>query len=100
LGIALAEACFGRGLGADVQVPLSRAADFYSESQARAIVACDPAGVDRVLAAAEELGVPALEIGSVGGEELVVRTGGEDLRARVADLHRIWATALPKALGL
>ena len=100
LGIALAEACFGRGLGADVHVPLNRAADLYSESQARALVACDPAVLDRVLAAAEEIGVPAAEIGSVGGEDLVVRTGGEDLRAPVAGLHRIWATALPRALGL
>jgi phosphoribosylformylglycinamidine synthase len=100
LGIALAEATFGRGLGADVQVPLGRGADLFSETQARAIVACDPAALDRVLAAAEEAGVPAAEIGAVGGEELVVRAGGDTLRAPVADLHAVWATALPRKLGL
>ena len=100
LGIALAEAAFGRGLGADVQVPLGRGADLFSETQARAIVACDPSALDRVLAAAEEAGVPAAEIGAVGGEELVVRAGGDTLRAPVADLRAVWSTALPRKLGL
>jgi phosphoribosylformylglycinamidine synthase II len=99
LGIALAEACFGHGLGATVEVPVE-GADLFSESQGRAVIACPPAALDRVLRAAEEAAVPAAEIGAVGGEELVVRAGGGLLRARVAGLHEIWATALPKALGL
>jgi phosphoribosylformylglycinamidine synthase len=97
--IALAEACFTRRMGATVEVPMV-GADLYSETQARALVACDPAGLDRVLSAAEEAGVPASDIGEVGGEDLVVRSGGEALRAPVASLHEIWSTALPKALGL
>ncbi|MES1241050.1 MAG: phosphoribosylformylglycinamidine synthase subunit PurL [Acidobacteriota bacterium] len=97
--IGLAEACFGRRLGVSVEVPMA-GADLYSETQARAIVACDPGVLDRVLQSAEEAGVPAAEIGEVGGEDLVVKSGGETLRAPVADLHGIWSTALPKALGL
>ncbi len=97
--IALAESCFGRRLGVSVDVPLA-GADLFSETQARAIVACDPVSVDRLLAEAEEIGVPAVEIGEVGGGDLVVRTGGETLRAPVAALREIWSTALPKALGL
>jgi phosphoribosylformylglycinamidine synthase subunit PurL len=100
--ISLAEACFGpagRLVGADVTVPFE-GADLFSESQARALVACAPAVADRVLAAAEEAGVPAVELGETGGGELVVRSGGETLRAPVAALHEIWSTALPRALGL
>jgi len=98
--IALAEACFGpKRLGARVEVPLA-GADLFSETQARAIVACPPASLDRVLKAAEEAGVPAREIGEVGGGDLEMRTGGETLKAPVAGLHEIWSTALPKALGL
>jgi phosphoribosylformylglycinamidine synthase len=97
--VALAEACFGRKMGASVAVSLV-GADLYSETQARAIVACAPSALDRVLEAAEGLGVPAADIGEVGGEDLVVRTGGEKLRAPVAGLHEIWSTALPRALGL
>jgi phosphoribosylformylglycinamidine synthase len=98
--IALAEACFGRSpLGARIEVPLA-GADLFSESQGRAIVACPPAALDRLLRAAAEAGVPAREIGEVGGDVLEVRSAGETLRAPVADLHEIWSTALPKALGL
>jgi phosphoribosylformylglycinamidine synthase len=101
LGLALAEACFARRLGAVVEVPLG-GADLFSETQGRAIVAMRPASVGLVLGAAEEAGVPAAEIGSVGGEELVIAsgTGGDTVRAAVAELHAIWSTALPKALGL
>jgi phosphoribosylformylglycinamidine synthase len=97
--ISLAESCLGRGVGATVTVPWE-GADLFSETQARALVACVPAALDRVLAAAEEAGVPALDLGETGGGELVVRSGGEVLRAPVAALHEIWSTALPRALGL
>jgi len=99
LAIALVEACFGRLLGAEVSVPLS-SVDLFSETQGRAIVAARPFTLEKLLRAAEEAGVPALPIGVVGGSDLVIRTDGETLRSPVADLHEIWSTALPKALGL
>jgi phosphoribosylformylglycinamidine synthase len=99
--IALAEACFGRRrlLGARVEVPLAGAA-LFSESQARAIVACPPTVTEALLREAEAAGVPARDIGEVGGTDLEVRTGGETLKASVAALHEIWSTELPVALGL
>jgi phosphoribosylformylglycinamidine synthase II len=99
--IALAEACFGRRrlLGARVEVPLA-GADLFSESQGRAIVACSPAALERLLRAAEEAGVPAREIGEVGGTDLEVRAGGQTLKSPVAGLHEVWSTELPIALGL
>ncbi len=100
LGVTLAEACFGQRLGARLKVELAAAADLFSESQARAVIAVPPAVAEAVLRTAEEAGVPAAEIGEVGGTELVVETGGERLAVAVADLHGIWSTALPKALGL
>jgi phosphoribosylformylglycinamidine synthase len=100
LGIALAEACFGRLLGAAVELPLGATADLFSETQGRAIVAVRPVTLDRLLRAAEEAGVPAREIGAVGGPDLVIRAGGETWKAPVSDLHEVWSTALPRALGL
>ena len=98
--IALAEACFGRRLlGVRADVPLE-GADLFSESQGRAIVACQPAALDKLLRAAEEAGVPAREIGEVAGADLEVRTGGETLKASIAGLHEVWSTGLPIALGL
>jgi phosphoribosylformylglycinamidine synthase subunit PurL len=98
--ISLTEACFGpRLVGVKVEIPLE-GADLFAESQARALIACAPAAVDRVLLAAEEAGVPARDIGVVGGADLEVRTGGETLRASIAALHEVWSTGLPIALGL
>ena len=99
LAVALARAAFGRGLGARLRVPATPTA-LFSESQGRALVACSPGMVDRVLEAAEEAGVPALEIGEVGGEVLEVEASGDVLRTEVARLRQAWATALPRALGL
>ncbi|HSS49354.1 MAG TPA: phosphoribosylformylglycinamidine synthase subunit PurL, partial [Thermoanaerobaculia bacterium] len=98
--IALAEACFGRRtMGARVDVPLA-GADLFSETQGRALLAVAPEALDPVLAAAEEAGVPAREIGETGGENLVLKSSGEVLSAPLARLHEVWSTALPKALGL
>ncbi len=99
LAICLAEAAIGGGMGARVSAPLSPA-DLFSETQARAVVACRPVALERVLRAAEEAGVPAEEGGEAGGEELRVEADGASLEAPVADLARIWRTALPQALGL
>ncbi len=99
LAVALAEAAMGGGLGAVLRVGLA-GADLFSETQARALAACKPASLERVLRAAEEAGVPAEEIGEVGGETLDLQTGGDRLTAPVADLYRLWTTALPLALGL
>jgi phosphoribosylformylglycinamidine synthase II len=99
LAVALAESCFGRGLGATVQLNLAPL-HLFSESQARAIVACSKDVAERVLRAAEQAGVPAQEIGEVGGSDLVIHTAGEQLRAAVEPLRAAWATALPRALGL
>src|SRR5262249_61751936 len=92
LAVALAEACFGRLLGAEVEVSLSPV-DLFSETQARALVAARPALLDRLLRAAEEAGVPAREIGSVGGPDPVGQADGETPRAPVADPHAVWSPA-------
>jgi phosphoribosylformylglycinamidine synthase II len=100
LGVALAEACFGHGLGVRVHLELQAPADLFSESQARAVVAVPPAAVESVLREAEEAGVPAAEIGEVGGADLVLATGVETATWNVEALREQWATALPRALGL
>ena len=72
----------------------------FSESQGRAVIAVPPERLEKVLQKADRVGVPAVEIGEVGGDRLSVASdaGGFDLA--VAELHDVWSTALPKALGL
>jgi phosphoribosylformylglycinamidine synthase len=99
LAISLAEATFARGLGCRVKVALDPMA-LFSESQARAIVAVPAQDVDAVLLSAEESGVPAADIGEVGGSHLVIEASGGRIDAAVEDLRRRWELALPRALGL
>jgi phosphoribosylformylglycinamidine synthase len=103
LGVALAEACFAIGLGAKVALAADAVggAALFSETQARALVACPPAGLDRVLGLAEDVGVPAREIGEVGGGDLTVKSGGgAGFRTSIEKLRKGWESALPRALGL
>jgi len=99
LAVALAEACFGAGLGVRVELPSGGAA-LFSETQARALVACAPDQAARVLRLAENSGVPAREIGEVGGAELAIAADGETARLEIEPLRQKWSTALPRALGL
>jgi hypothetical protein len=61
-------------------------------------VAVDPTHLESVSRLAEAAGVPCRDIGSVGGDRLLVETGGERLDLEVAELHKQWQSALPRAL--
>ncbi|MEL7061348.1 MAG: phosphoribosylformylglycinamidine synthase subunit PurL [Acidobacteriota bacterium] len=99
LAICVAEACFGAGLGCELKVALSPRA-LFSETQARAIVALPASKTEAFLAEAETFGVPAVDIGEVGGDRLKLACDGGRIDASVEALHRLWSTALPRALGL
>ena len=99
LAVALAEACFDRALGVTVRVP-GGLRDLFSETQARAVVAGPPEQTDIVLAAAVAAGVPAREIGEVGGARLEIETEEGAFGLAVEPLRDAWSTALPRALGM
>jgi phosphoribosylformylglycinamidine synthase II len=99
LAVALAEACFGHGLGARVTVPGSPTA-LFSESQGRILLAVAPGNLERVVEAAERGRVPVRELGEVGGERLLIAADGAGVDLEVEALRSRWATALPRALGL
>ncbi len=99
LAVALAEACFGGGLGAEVEVD-SHPSMLFSETQARAFVTAPPERVDTILEEAAAAGVPAADVGSVGGSRLVIRGDGGAVDTEVESLRRIWETALPRALDM
>ena len=97
LAVALAEACFPFGLGAEIDIDLEPT-HLFSETQARALIAAPPGRVEAVLAEAERAGVPARDVGAVGGERLKIRADGAKIDLEVVSLRRIWETALPRAL--
>ncbi|MGN7454748.1 phosphoribosylformylglycinamidine synthase subunit PurL [Paenibacillus pasadenensis] len=98
LAAALAEASFGRGLGASVDVATELRADhaLFSESQSRILLSASPERKGELLALLAERGVPHAELGTVGGEELDIRVNGRPgVRAAVSELRSVWKEAIP-----
>jgi phosphoribosylformylglycinamidine synthase len=94
LAVALAEMAVVGECGFDVTI--GGAAECFSESASRVVVAVDDALVDDVLARAAAAGVPADNIGAAGGDRLVAR-GAFDVA--LADATAAWRDAIPNALG-
>ncbi len=85
LAVTVAECCFapqaaeGGLTGAMIQIDadgLRLDAALFGESPSRVVLSVSPAHVERALAIAGECGVPARDIGSVGGEDLVMQIQG------------------------
>jgi phosphoribosylformylglycinamidine synthase len=94
LAVALAEMAVVGECGFDVTI--GGAAECFSESASRVVVAVDDALVDDVLARAAAAGVPADNIGAAGGDRLVAR-GAFDVA--LADATAAWRDAIPNALS-
>jgi phosphoribosylformylglycinamidine synthase len=112
LAVALAEACIGgpyaeHGLGATVN--LSRAwggldveAILFGEDQARALLGAPRRHLSEVLSLAEQHGVPAAEIGTVGAPRarLEVALGDVTFSWDVAELGDLYYGAIPRRMEM
>jgi phosphoribosylformylglycinamidine synthase len=104
--IALAECAVAgaKTFGAYVHIPGGDGrldALLFGESQGRALLTSSPEKLSALLALLESHGVPARRLGAVGGNKLLVETGGGSparLSWEVAPLHRIWDGALDSYL--
>jgi phosphoribosylformylglycinamidine synthase len=120
LAVALAESALwaddDRGLGVRIRLPVanSPAVDLFGESPSRLVVSAPVRHVPALILLARQHGLPAEELGDVGGERLVVELAGagatgaaEERGSRVADaldvpledLRHAWETGLSRALG-
>lgn len=98
LGVALAESCFGKELGAEVALESALRTDvlLFSESQSRILLSTAQEQAEAVLALAAELGVPAQVIGKTGGSSLVVKVNGaEAINASIQEVKAAWKDAIP-----
>ncbi len=120
LAVALAEASMwgagGGGTGARLRVPsaLSPAVELFGESPSRIVVSTRPRHAPALVLLARQHGLPVHELGTVGGDRLVVELVGagatgaaEERGSRVADaidlpvddLCHAWEHGLRRALG-
>lgn len=98
LGVALAESCFGKEIGAEVALESALRPDvlLFSETQSRILLSTAQEQAEAVLTLAAELGVPAKVIGKTGGSSLVVKVNGvEAINASIQEVKAAWKDAIP-----
>jgi len=71
----------------------------FGETQSRVVVTCKPLDAVKVVERAKLLGVPAVQIGRVGGDQLTVKTGAGEFSVPVAELHDRWWNAIARAMA-
>jgi len=104
LAIALAESSMD-GIGCHVDLTgvaddLDAVSLLFSESQARAFVACAPELTDEVLSRARRFAVPARAIGKTGTATFLLERNGVFLvKTTTPELSRIWRSAFALLLG-
>jgi phosphoribosylformylglycinamidine synthase subunit PurL len=104
--IALAECCFDSALGVTVDVPFiggiaaafADVAALFGESASRVLVSTSADRVPELLARASASGVPAMEIGTVGGNRISIAVDSRRvLDESLADSERIWSSSLEQS---
>jgi phosphoribosylformylglycinamidine synthase len=71
----------------------------FGETQSRVVITCKPLDAVKVVERAKLMGVPAIQIGKVGGDKLVIKTGGDEFSAPVTELHDAWWNALARVMA-
>jgi phosphoribosylformylglycinamidine synthase len=71
----------------------------FGETQSRVVITCKPLDAVKVVERAKLMGVPAIQIGKVGGDKLVIKTGGDEFSAPVTELHDAWWNAIARVMA-
>jgi phosphoribosylformylglycinamidine synthase len=111
LAVALAESCFSQLIAKDTPRFIGASVDLsgvtgarldallFGETQNRIVISATAANADKLLAEAAKLGVPAMRLGSVGGDKLTIKTGAGEFTTTVAELHDPWWNAIARAMA-
>jgi phosphoribosylformylglycinamidine synthase len=71
----------------------------FGETQSRVVITCKPLDVVKVVERARLMGVPAAQIGKVGGDKLAVKTTAGEFGVPVAELHDLWWNSIARAMA-
>jgi phosphoribosylformylglycinamidine synthase len=103
LAITLAECCFETPLGVRADLPAvafdtaayGDIATLYGESASRAVVSVAAGDASALIALAGAAGLPARQIGTVGGDRIQITVDGRTVVDELlADAERVWSTSL------
>jgi len=111
LAVCLAESCISRLIARETprligaKIDLSAFKDIrldallFGETQSRVVISCAPRDAYKVVERAKLMGVPAVQIGKVGGQELDLKTAVGEFSAPLAGLHDGWWNAIARAMA-
>jgi len=70
----------------------------FGETQSRVVISCAPLDAVKIVERAKLLGVPAVRLGTVGGDLLVIKTGALELGWDLGELRDLWWNAIARAM--
>ena len=87
-------------IGATIDLPAAARLDdlLFNEAQGRIVLSTRASNASTILMLLELRGIPARRLGTVGGNELRIKSGATELAWPVAELHTAWADAIPRAM--
>ena len=71
----------------------------FGETQSRVVITCAAIDAVKTVERAKLLGVPAVRIGTVGGDTLTLKTTAGECSAPVAELHDAWWGSIGRAMA-
>ena len=111
LAVALAESCISqqiaretpRLIGANVDLSyagsIAAAPLLFGETQSRVIISVAPMDAVKVVERAKILGLSAARLGTVGGNELTVKTTAAEFKWPLNELYDGWWNSIARAMG-
>jgi phosphoribosylformylglycinamidine synthase len=115
LAVTLAESCISqqvaretpRLIGAEVDLSATPGKDgpavrldaqLFGETQSRIVISTTAHNASKILGQAKVLGIPAVNIGKVGGGQLKIKTGQGEFAWDLAELHDLWFHSIARAM--
>jgi phosphoribosylformylglycinamidine (FGAM) synthase-like enzyme len=83
----------------DARPTLRLDALLFGESQSRIVIACKPLDAVKVVERANLMGVPAAQIGKVGGGKLTVKNAAGEFSSALTELHDAWWNSIARAMA-
>ena len=71
----------------------------FGETQSRIVISCKALDAVKVVERAKLMGVPAMQIGKVGGDKLTVKTASGEFSAPLTELHDAWWNSIARAMA-
>ncbi len=111
LAVALAESCISQLIARETPrligatIDLSALKDvrldalIFGETQSRVVISCKALDAVKVVERAKLMGVPAVQIGKIGGDKLTVKTAGGEFSAPLTELHDVWWNSIARAMA-